>query len=144
MPTGDVSCMAMSRLFDRLADVPTPVADAYKAEVTGKTRGEWSRTEQTHMSDWFYLNNTRGEGQYTREVPNTSARTCYNRLLSHEGLLWIAEAVGVEPDAVRAAADAARSVRDYRSKCKAIRGKVPWDAVCARAVPMIEAAGIRI
>lgn len=143
METGDLTCRQMSRLCDRLEPVPTPIADAYKAEVTGKPREKWARTEQMHMSDWFYLNTTRGSGQYTRETPNDSARRCYNRLLSHEGLLWLAEAVGVDADDVRRAADAARSVDDYRSKCKAIRQAVPWEAVYEKALPLTHRYRIR-
>ena len=143
MAAGDLTCKRMSRLFDKLVNVPTPIADAYKVETTGKPKDEWWRTEQEHMVGWFRENATTGWGAYSRETPNNSAKRCYNRLLSHEGLLWVAEAVGVDAATVQAAADAADSVGDFRGKCRAIRQVIPWETVYTHALPLVQRYRIR-
>lgn len=134
---GDLTCLQVSRLCYKLVNVPTPIADAYKERDTGLPRARWDRTEREHMSDWFYLNTTKGRGQYSRATPNASARTCYNRLLSHCGLIWIAEAFGLGAESVESAVKAAESVDDYRTKCREIRAVVPWERVYEHAIPLV-------
>lgn len=69
------------------------------------------------MVEWFRANETKGSGSYSREIPNKSARRCYNSLMNEASLLWIAEAVGVDELTVRQAFEAAVAASDYRREC---------------------------
>ena len=40
------------------------------------------------MVEWFRANETKGSGAYSRQVPNQSARRCYNGLMNAASLLW--------------------------------------------------------
>lgn len=133
---GDIPCSQMADLFERRKP-HYPVSDAFGERVKGVPVSEWSRTERTHMVDWFRANETCGDGDYTRETPNESAKRCYNRLQAPESLLWIAEAVGISRKVVEKAAEEALKYDDRRPRCKAIREVIPWSAVYERAIAMM-------
>ena len=78
-------------------------------------------------------NETKGSGAYSRQVPNQSARRCYNGLMNAASLLWIAEAVGIDEPTVRRAYEAAVAADDYRRACGAIRKIIAWDMIYALA-----------
>lgn len=91
------------------------------------------RSERELMVGWFTAQTTKGAGQYTREVPNRSAKRTYNRLLNSRSLLWINEAPGQDPERVQAAADEAAAEKDHRRRCGIVRKHLPWDEVIALA-----------
>jgi hypothetical protein len=68
------------------------------------------------MLRWFSDQNSRGSGVFTRAVPNVSERTTYNRLLCPPAFVRMAGALGEEPEAVQAAADAARAELNARTR----------------------------
>lgn len=142
MVDGDLTCRQMARLFDLLDD-HYELSDAYKTENEGIPPERWDRTEREHMAGWFRANTGRGWGQYSRQRGNNSARRCYNRLQSSNGLIWIAEAVGIDAGMVREASRVALAEPDHRRRCAAIRKIIPWSLVCGRALTMIEDFGIR-
>ena len=94
------------------------------------SKDKTGRTEREHMVEWFRANETKGSGAYSRQVPNQSARRCYNGLMNAASLLWIAEAVGIDEPTVRRAYEAAV---DYRRACGAIRKIIAWDMIYALA-----------
>lgn len=142
MPSREITCMQMSRLF-RHMDGHYPVSDGYKAGLPTVLIDGRVRTEREHMIAWFRDNVTEGYGSYSRASGNTSARICYNRLQCPEAILWIAEAVGIDGDTVRRAAEAAMSIADHRGRCAAIRREIPWDAVRRKAGCLFGRYGIR-
>lgn len=89
-------------------------------------RSKWWYSQRAHMAHWF--GGAESPGAYGRKRPQTAKQT-YNRLLSPGGLLWIAEAVGVDEGVVREAARAAWRMSNVRSQCSEIRRVIPWSLV---------------
>lgn len=73
----------------------------------------------------------RKSSSFSRQAPNSSARRCYNSLMSAASLLWIAEAVGIDSLTVKMAYDAAVEAGDYRRACGAVRKIITWDMIYA-------------
>ena len=115
----DIKCKTSSDLLATKSDHYL-YSDKYIREVRDspdKTKG----TEREHMVSWFRANETKGSGAYSRQIPNQSARRCYNGLMNAASLLWIAEAVGIDELTVRRAYEAAVAAGNYRRACGAIR-----------------------
>lgn len=70
---------------------------------------------------------------FTRKPPNVSARTTFNRLLCPATFVWMAEALGKNPEAVQAAADAARDEPNARKRAGLLRGHLPWERIAELA-----------
>lgn len=87
--------------------------------------GIWHHNQKEHVLSWFASQVTRGAGAYSRKTSNTSARTTYNRLLNPAMILWIAEALGEDPDAVQEAGEQVLTVPS-RSRAGAARKAFPW------------------
>jgi len=119
--------MHPGRFAGILATLPArmPISDRFDT-AHPQRRGVWWENQREHMVGWFDSQNTRGAGAYTRRAPNLSARTAYERLQAPAALLWIGEALGAQPAAVQAAADAAAQQPDNRSRCRAVRSHLPW------------------
>lgn len=88
-------------------------------------------SEKAHMCLWFGSQKTTGGGSYTRNEPNSSARTTYNRLLCPGGMLWIAEVLGEEPGRLKAAAKSAREAekKHWRNRGQGFRDVIPFDRI---------------
>lgn len=87
------------------------------------------------MVAWFEGQPTTGEGAYSRETPNTSAKRAYNRLLCALALIWIADALGVPSSRVAESVDAVLTADgDHRRACEAIRKVLPGELVAEQAV----------
>ena len=88
-------------------------------------------SEKAHMVLWFGNQNTTGSGSYTRNKPNTSARTAYNRLLAPGAMLWIAEVLGETPERLREAHHAAVEAEKvhWRNRGKGFREVIPFDRI---------------
>ncbi|MDO5048292.1 MAG: hypothetical protein Q4D87_00215 [Actinomycetaceae bacterium] len=119
-----------------------PVADAFDGWEQ-KIDGPLWPSQREHMVNWFRAQTTTGFGQYTREKPNLSAKTTYNRLQSPGGLLWIAEALGVEEELLQKAADEALAA-PRRSRSAVIRKHIPWDMIAELAEPKMSSSWIRL
>lgn len=89
--------------------------------------------QRTHMVDWFLSQTTRGSGDYTRQKPNHSARTTYQRLRDPAAILWIGAALGAPPSRIQAATAAARAEPDRRLHPGIIRRHLPWDLIATLA-----------
>lgn len=83
----------------------------------------WYTSQQQHMEAWF--SQAEGPGAYGRSRSQTAGQT-FNRLLCPPALLWIGEALGVEHEIMRAAANAAWGQKRLASQCGAIRRHVSW------------------
>ncbi len=94
--------------------------------------GRWYGNQKNHVLGWFESQSTTGSGAYSRAKPNTSARTTYNRLLNPAMPLWIAEALGEDPDVVQLAGEEALKVPP-RSRTAAARKILPWSRIAALA-----------
>lgn len=127
----DIRCRKFSDILASKSD-HYPYSDKYIAEVHD-SKDKTGRTEREHMVEWFRANETKGSGAYSRQVPNQSARRCYNGLMNAASLLWIAEAVGIDELTVRRAYEAAVAAGDYRRACGAIRKIITWDMIYALA-----------
>lgn len=88
-------------------------------------------SEKAHMVLWFGSQETKGSGSYTRNAPNSSARTTYNRLLAPGAMLWIAEALGETPERLRAAVKSAREAEKehWRNRGAGFRAVIPFDRI---------------
>ena len=127
----DIRCRKLSDILASKSD-HYPYSDKYIAEVHD-SKDKTGRTEREHRVEWFRANETKGSGAYSRQVPNQSARRCYNGLMNAASLLWIAEAVGIDEPTVRRAYEAAVAADDYRRACGAIRKIIAWDMIYALA-----------
>lgn len=105
-----------------------PVSDAMSDYANS-----WYDSQREHMLGWFAAQGTRGVGSYTRQKPNWSARTTYNRLLCPGAVIWIAEALGVNDELVKRAAEEAQAEPNYRRRCGMIRKHIPWEMIAAKA-----------
>ncbi|MEW6891931.1 hypothetical protein V3M60_10270 [Trueperella pyogenes] len=88
----DIDVRRFAKLLAKL-DAHLPISDAME-HADPQKNGRWWSSQREHMSSWFASQATTGSGAYTRQEPNLSAKTTYNRLQSPEGLIWIAEALG--------------------------------------------------
>lgn len=137
MPNGeknnpkDITCLAFAR-FLKTRKLHYPISDRYIEEIHDSP-DKTGEDEREHMVAWFMANETHGHGSYSRNTPNTSAKTCYGRLGNAGSLLWIAEATGVPDDMVNQAFEAAVEAGDHRRACGAIRKIIPWTEVQNRA-----------
>lgn len=77
---------------------------------------------------WFLSQVTTGSGAYSRGIPNHSAKKTYTRLQSPEGLIWIAGALGADPEFLQVIADKAEPV-PWRSRSAFVRKHLPWSLI---------------
>ena len=122
----DVDVKEFARLLARLPE-HLPISDAME-EADPQKNGRWWTSQREHMSSWFASQATRGSGAFTRRAPNRSAKMTYNRLQHPEGLVWIAEALGVDPALVRQVARDALDV-PRRSRSSFVRKHIPWSLI---------------
>lgn len=122
-PARDMRAPEFAAILRRLQP-HTPIADQW--EVLRPPPSKWWRNEREHCAAWF--SQAEGPGAYGRRKAQT-ARQTYNRLLCPPALLWIAEALGVEHETVRAAACEAWTQKHIASQCAAIRRYAPWSRV---------------
>lgn len=108
-----------------------PISDEMEA-ADPQESGRWWSSQREHLVSWFDSQATRGHGAFTRSTPNCSAKTTYNRFQCAEGLVWLAEAVGVDSDLVAQAARDALAV-PRRSRCKIVRDLIGWELIAQHA-----------
>lgn len=137
----DFTTRDFARLLNTLP-AHLPISDEYDAHL-GQKVGRWWTSQREHMVGWFNGRTTHGAGAYSRETPNDSARTTYNRLLNPGSLLWIAEALGVDSRPIQRAADAAAAESDHRRRCGQIRAVLPWSVIASAASAAIGPVGQR-
>lgn len=90
--------------------------------------GRWRHNQKEHVLTWFASQVSRGAGAYSRQAPNTSSRTTYNRLMNPAMILWIAEALDEDPEVVQEAGEKALAVPS-RSRAGAARKVIPWSRI---------------
>ena len=83
-------------------------------------------SQKAHMIAWFRSQQTTGAKGFTRLQANRSAQRAYNRLLNTGALIWIADALGEQEEALEAAVRQSEQKGDYRERCAAFREAVPW------------------
>ena len=105
-----------------------PQADAYEAgPVLGSSRASkaWYRHQKEHRLGW--LSEYHGSGAYGRQRGSGDPRLAYNRFQCAPGLIWLAEALGEEPDVVRRAIAVVQTAPPRgASQCGAVRAVSPW------------------
>lgn len=124
----DFHNVEFSKFLNRLDPHP-PITEALRAELTKKRGKPRHASERDHMADWFYSQISKGYGEYSRRRPNYSARVTYNRLLSVTGLIWISEALDIDPTRSEHAVDIALGPGRVTTKCRDIRKLFPWGEV---------------
>lgn len=87
----------------------------------------WWSSQQEHVTAW--LDEIDGPGAYRRVTRGLGARHAYNHFQCAPGLLWIAEALGEDPEVVQEAAQSAGGVGRPASQCAAIRRFIPWSRI---------------
>ena len=83
------------------------------------------------MVQWFESQTGTGAGAFTRMEGNRSAMLAYNRLLNAGALVWIADALGENPDVIKKAAEEAAKAEkiNYRRRCSAFRAIIPFSRI---------------
>ncbi|MGW4018289.1 hypothetical protein ACWECW_18510 [Rhodococcus ruber] len=106
--------------------VSTPITDEYETDRFGKK--VWYRSQKEHLQGWLAEYN--GPGAYNRTTHTGTARDFYQRFRCVAGLIWLAEALGEDPQVLRAAvADVRAAGPNPSSQCAAFRRKVPWPRI---------------
>lgn len=108
-----------------------PISDAME-EADPQKKGRWWASQREHMSSWFDAQASTGSGAFTRQRPNLSARTTYNRLQHPEGLVWIAEALGADQTLVQRVATEALTISRH-SRSGFVRKHLPWALIAELA-----------
>lgn len=85
--------------------------------------------DQLHMAVWFSGQVTLGSGNYSRRIPNPSAKQTYNRLLNPYSLLWIGTALGEDKEILRKAAEEMETKDSFAGKCGVVRKYVPFSRI---------------
>lgn len=129
IPVGkdDLHNVELAMLFAHLPEQPDVARYLRAIDVS------WEY-DQLHMVTWFSGQLSLGEGNYSRSRPNHSAKKTYERLLNPYSLLWIAAALGEEPDVVRRAAYEMRDYASFSAKCGVVRRAVPWKRIYELAI----------
>lgn len=83
-------------------------------------------SQKAHMIAWFRSQMTTGAKGFTRAQANRSAKKAYNRLLNTGALIWIADALGEQEEALEAAVRQSEQQKDFRERCAVFREAVPW------------------
>ena len=105
-----------------------PISDTFE---TAYLPGEhWWGSQKEHVINW--LKEMDGLGAYGRKQTDLDARHFWNHFQCAPGLLWVAEAVGVDEGLVALAAEKAALCRRGGPQCVAIRKVIPWEAVETR------------
>lgn len=122
---------------EKLTKLPAkaPITEDFIAKIPDRKLPYIS--EQQHMIEWFLSQQTLGFGEYSRSRANNSAKVTYSRLMSAPGLLWIAEALGIDEGRCKALAATGLKVRHPAKLCGIIRRTVPWGEIAelAASVP---------
>jgi hypothetical protein len=116
-------------LRDVLARLPArqPLTDA----LLGEGYREGKRSERDHVLGW--LAEYQGPGYYGRQGLDRTARQFYQGFQDAFGLLWVAEALGVEEAVLSRGVAAIRATPGRpASRAAAFRRVCPWELVEAR------------
>lgn len=121
----DFNVMQFAAFLEMLEPFPKLTAEL-------DTWGTREQSQKAHMVLWFQAQTGTGSGAYSRAVGNTSAKSCYNHLLNTGALVWIADALGENPETVRRAVrESIKAERiNYRRRCTAFRAVIPWRRIC--------------
>lgn len=106
-----------------------PISDKYERDHLPGTH--WWSSQREHLVGW--LTELDGPGAYDRKSRGLGARHAYNHFQCAPGLLWIAEALGEDPDVVAMAASEAQGSGRPASQCAAIRRTIPWERIAELA-----------
>lgn len=80
------------------------------------------------MVSW--MSEMSGPGAYGRKSKNREAKAAYNSLVCAPALIWMAEALGENPDVVRCAVAAADSAgANFTSQCVARHRVIAWNQI---------------
>lgn len=126
-----ISPQELRRLLLTFPNRQPLTAEAIKVKTSGWT------DEQAHLDGW--LAEYDGPGYYNRAGRNHDARFFYNHFQDGYGLMWLAEAVGVERSVLEAGARAMYEKREARpaSGAAAFRKVCPWPLVEARVKALL-------
>ena len=123
-----MSATGLRRVIGGLATAQ-PLTDAYEsATESGEPRTVWYRSQKEHLEGW--LERYDGPGAYGRRNPGQDARFFYNHFKCAPGLMWLAEALGENPDRMAEAIAAVRAAGlNLASQCGAFRRVVSWERI---------------
>lgn len=88
----------------------------------------WTGRQQQHLSSW--LAEYDRPGFYSRAHPGQNPRHFYTHFKCASGLLWLAEALGEDPDQLHRACDAITAAgANPARQCGALRAVIPWERI---------------
>lgn len=128
---GDVSTVDLRKIVGSL-DLRQPVTDEYERRTSAAGRNA-NGNQKAHLDGWLAGYNS--PGAYNRKNPSSSGKAFYNHFRCAPGLMWLAEALGEDPEVLRAAtARVDESFGNPSSEAAAFRAVVPW----RRIISLIE------
>lgn len=123
----DYSGHAFARIISKLPAHP-PLYDTLGGGASdARNYGVWYATQQQHLVGWF--SQLAGPGAYNRKSRGLKARHGYNHFQCAEGLLWLIEALGEDPQVVKTAYAAIDEHTHTAARSAAVRKLVPWERI---------------
>lgn len=126
---------AFARIIEQLP-AETPLYRTYEPPNQDESSDVWYHSQKEHLMGWF--SHLAGAGAYNRKTRGRRAKQGYNSFQCAMGLIWLAEALGENPDVVVAAANESFEHSHTAAQCAAVRRHIPWD----RIVELIVAQGL--
>lgn len=124
----DFGCEEFADLLAGLED-GLPISSDYNKNM-------WWLSEKEYMVDWFRVQDAVVTDIPYARKPYRSAKQAYEALVSEGGILWINEALGVDPQRVQATAEAAKAFvaeNSYGEQYKVALEYLPWSGVFEKA-----------
>ena len=129
LPEGDIDNLRMADIFRDL--LPQPEVAGYLSGIDVNYA-----YEQFNMVFRFSDQLTHGSRYGFQRKHNFSARKTYNSLMEPRSLLWIAAALGEDPEVVKRAAEEEKTAKTKAEKSKIIRGVIPFERIYELALLM--------
>lgn len=123
----DFSGTTFARILSQLPPHTPLYDDLGGGDADAREYGVWYSTQKEHLIGWF--SHIAGPGAYNRKSRGLKARHAYNHFQCAEGLLWLAEALGEDPQVVRAAYEAVDQHTHTAARTAAVRKLIPWDRI---------------
>ncbi|SDU79805.1 hypothetical protein SAMN04489737_1004 [Arcanobacterium phocae] len=145
----EISNLAMATLMFRLP-AHLPLSDEYEARDP-QPDDHWWESQREHLIEWFFSRTCKGgmyKGGYTVDKPELSAKRTYGNLNNPAALIWLADALGVDPALIRQAMDdSLQLLREHKrpnTRSAKIRNILTWELLAEKIVELIEFYSIRV
>lgn len=122
----DLPAKKLARILSKKED-HYPLSDDFEIRNFSGSGEVWYDSQKEHVVAW--LKELDGPGAYKRKTRGLASRHFWNHFQCAPGLLWVAEALGVEKEKIQLACDAVVVGSRDASQCAAVRQVIPWSCI---------------